>query len=42
MKGNTKKKAPRVAIAPKNKPFQFFRESDRMRKRGDSSTRKKN
>lgn len=43
MKDNTKKKAPHVAIPSKKKPFQFFRESDKMRKRGDinSSSRRK-
>lgn len=43
MKDNTKKKTPRVAIPSKKKPFQFFRESDKMRKRGDinSSSRRK-
>jgi preprotein translocase subunit SecE len=41
MKDVTKKKAPRVAVAPKKKPFQFFRESDKMRRKGGSSTIRK-
>lgn len=31
MKDNTKKKTPRVAIPSKKKPFQFFKEVDKMR-----------
>lgn len=41
MKDNTKKKAPHVAIPSKKKPFQFFRESDKMRKRGGASSRRR-
>lgn len=43
MKDVTKKKAPSVSIPSKKKPFQFFRESDKIRKRGDinSSSRRK-
>ena len=33
MKDMTKKKAPRVSIPPKKKPFSFFRESDKIPKR---------
>lgn len=41
MKDLTKKKAPSVAIPSKKKPFQFFRESDKMKKRGGSSTKRR-
>lgn len=31
MKDNTKRKAPSVRIPSRGKPFEFFRESDRMK-----------